>query len=91
MKFTILLTIVVVFLVASTQAQRTRPRCPQRARPSSCVGPRDVGTACGTNPPRRMWYYNQATRTCIGMDYLGCGGNANRYCSLASCQRRCRR
>ncbi|KNC21972.1 hypothetical protein FF38_12129 [Lucilia cuprina] len=87
MKFMILLTILVVILVAGTTAQRRR--CPQRARPARCVGPRNVGSRCPAIPPRRMWYYNQANRTCIEMNHLGCGGNANRWCSRASCERRC--
>ncbi|XP_065368563.1 PI-actitoxin-Afv2b-like [Calliphora vicina] len=90
MKFAILLTIVVVVLVAAATAQR-RPRCPQGARPPRCVGPRNVGSRCATAPPRTMWYYNQASRTCIQMPHLGCGGNANRWCSRAGCERRCLR
>ncbi|XP_065370095.1 PI-actitoxin-Afv2b-like [Calliphora vicina] len=90
MKFMILFALLVVVLVAGTTAQRPR-RCPQGARPPTCVGPRNVGSRCGTAPPRTMWYYNQASRTCIAMPHLGCGGNSNRWCSRVGCERRCAR
>ncbi|CAD7000554.1 unnamed protein product [Ceratitis capitata] len=32
------------------------------------------------------WYYNSRNDECYSFYYYGCGGNANRYCSLSACQ-----
>ncbi|KAH8302395.1 hypothetical protein KR044_005927, partial [Drosophila immigrans] len=90
MKLILLLACLAVF-VAYTEAQRCRGRVPRSER--NCVGGRDSGTRRGNNCFRRandnMWYYSRRTRSCRQMSYRGCGGNKNRYCSRASCERRC--
>ncbi|TMW42091.1 hypothetical protein DOY81_012829, partial [Sarcophaga bullata] len=60
--------------------------------PANCTaGPMDVGTSCPTARPRRMWFYDTSSRRCRDMQYLGCGGNANRFCTWLECIFRCSR
>ncbi|TMW42090.1 hypothetical protein DOY81_012828 [Sarcophaga bullata] len=80
---------VIYLMDAAIEAQRVRPRCPQGANPSNCTGAMNNGTSCPTAQPRRMWYYDINSRGCRDMQYLGCGGNANRFCSRRECVRRC--
>ncbi|XP_060656732.1 uncharacterized protein LOC132791717 [Drosophila nasuta] len=69
--------------------------CRGRVRPSerNCVGGKDSGTRranhCHRTANDHMWYYSNRTRSCRRMSYHGCGGNKNRYCSLASCEKKC--
>jgi hypothetical protein len=37
----------------------------------------------------QAWYHEPATGLCMPFVYGGCGGNANRYASLADCQKSC--
>ncbi|XP_033232773.1 male accessory gland serine protease inhibitor-like [Drosophila pseudoobscura] len=66
-----------------------------RGRPAiqACTGGRHEGHNRNRSCPARfmpvMWWYNPRVRDCQTMRYLGCGGNNNRYCSLADCRRRC--
>lgn len=61
----------------------------------ACTGNRDSGNRwnrhCDNFSMREMWYYDGRRRDCLRMNYLGCGGNGNRYCSRNDCMRRCRR
>ncbi|XP_032598874.1 protease inhibitor carrapatin [Drosophila grimshawi] len=90
MKFILILACLALF-VAHTQAQQCRGRLlPNR---KVCIGGRDegrTGRGCErfTNP--NMWWYDGSDRTCKRMMYRGCGGNNNRYCTRAECERRCR-
>ncbi|KAH8415272.1 hypothetical protein KR222_010100, partial [Zaprionus bogoriensis] len=94
MKFILLLACLALY-VAATHGQR---RCVGGIRPENskvCTGGRNEGNrrgrTCGRNANNRMWYYDQRSRSCQRMRYLGCGGNRNRYCSLDECRRRCLR
>ncbi len=37
----------------------------------------------------QMWFYNTGTGRCERFRFGGCGGNANRFWSQSSCERRC--
>uniref|UniRef100_A0A6P4E2M6 Protease inhibitor 3-like n=1 Tax=Drosophila rhopaloa TaxID=1041015 RepID=A0A6P4E2M6_DRORH len=88
MKFLLILSSLVLF-VALTSAQSCQGR-PQR---QNCLGGRDEGVrhlhGCNSEPNDLMWYYNHHTNECFRMQYHGCGGNFNRYCTLTECQRLC--
>ncbi|XP_017126890.1 protease inhibitor 3-like [Drosophila elegans] len=88
MKFILILSCLVLY-VALTFAQS----CPGRPQPQNCWGGKDEGVrylhGCIRDPNDEMWYYNHHSNQCIKMQYRGCGGNHNRYCSLVSCQRAC--
>ncbi|KAH8390672.1 hypothetical protein KR215_009801, partial [Drosophila sulfurigaster] len=88
MKFLLFLVCLAIFLVNS-KATNCLGRAPER----NCVGGRDSGTRranhCHRTANDHMWYYSNRTRSCRRMSYHGCGGNKNRYCSLASCEKKC--
>ncbi|TMW43775.1 hypothetical protein DOY81_011145, partial [Sarcophaga bullata] len=67
------------------------PGCPA-ARIPYCNQPKDPGNR-GPNcpPPNILWWYDRSVRRCRRMLYLGCGGNSNRWCRYAVCERRCGR
>lgn len=51
-----------------------------------CIAP-PVGGECDAYFP--AWYHDSNTGICRPFVYGGCGGNANRYGSLAECQKAC--
>jgi len=55
---------------------------------NQCMQPLDGGFPCGM-PLQQQFYYNMATKSCQSMVYTGCGGNTNRFTSLALCQTQC--
>ncbi|XP_036321524.1 PI-actitoxin-Afv2b-like [Rhagoletis pomonella] len=83
----------VVYLLALTLAflffEQTLAQCPNAPRIRSCRAAVDSGSGGPGCIPGVRWYYNRQSRSCISFRYIGCGGNANRYCSLAACQKRC--
>ncbi|XP_026847612.1 kappaPI-actitoxin-Avd3d-like [Drosophila persimilis] len=91
MKFILVLACLALY-VAYTSAQ---DNCIGRPVFQVCTGGRDEGhnrsRRCAARFMREMWWYNTRARDCQKMRYLGCGGNNNRYCSLDSCRRKCRR
>ncbi|EDV95988.1 GH15462 [Drosophila grimshawi] len=92
MKFILILACLALF-VAHIHAQRCRGRlAPNR---KACTGGRNEGIGrgrnCARNANRNMWWYDTTDSTCKRMNYRGCGGNNNRYCTRAECERRCRR
>ncbi|EDW31178.1 GL20811 [Drosophila persimilis] len=90
MKFILVLACLALY-VAYTSAQ---DNCIGRPVLQVCTGGKDEGNnrhwSCRPRFTQVMWYYNSRTRDCQTMRYLGCGGNNNRYCSLAHCRRKCR-
>ncbi|XP_011176689.1 PI-actitoxin-Axm2b-like [Zeugodacus cucurbitae] len=87
MKFLPCFLVLAVFLfVDQTQAQ-----CPNAPRVYSCTPPADSGRSGSNCIGGTRWYYSTVTRSCTSFRYNGCGGNANRYCSLGACQQRCMR
>jgi trypsin inhibitor len=51
-----------------------------------CSEAADPGNCDGLN---WAWYHDRSTGVCRPFAYGGCGGNANRYGSLADCQKAC--
>ncbi|EDV95990.1 GH15460 [Drosophila grimshawi] len=48
-----------------------------------------LGMVVGRGNPN-MWWYDGSDRTCKPLNFRGCGGNRNRYCTREQCVRRCR-
>ncbi|KAH8286603.1 hypothetical protein KR054_012171 [Drosophila jambulina] len=91
MKF-LLIAACLVLYVASSCGQRCNglPRETQ-----DCQGGKHEGVSqlrgCRPSPNPEMWWYNRQTNDCLKMNYRGCGGNRNRYCTKAACMEKCRR
>lgn len=49
----------------------------------------NVGTKGRGCRPKQMWYFNERAQKCERLNYLGCGGNENRFCTLSGCQNSC--
>ncbi|KAM8709462.1 hypothetical protein ACLKA7_016293 [Drosophila subpalustris] len=86
------LVLIFVFLaiyVANTQAVNCRGRPLQQ----SCDDVKDKGHSnlvrCKANSNNRMWYYDKSKHGCRFLNFGGCGGNNNRYCSKADCDSKC--
>jgi len=56
----------------------------------TCIGLPDVGNnrrrKCKDTANKDMWNYNAVTRNCTKLNYLGCGGNDNRWCTKVLCE-----
>ncbi|XP_032599013.1 kunitz-type serine protease inhibitor HNTX-03141017 [Drosophila grimshawi] len=91
MKFILILACLALF-VAHTQAQNCLGMVVAFRR--TCVGPRNEGTTfvphCAGRGNPNMWWYDGSDRTCKPLNFRGCGGNRNRYCTREQCVRRCR-
>jgi hypothetical protein len=63
-------------------------RCQPRpiTTPCICTLPADIGPCDGTCP---RWYHNAATGQCEEFVWGCCGGNANRFGTLAECEAAC--
>ncbi|XP_017046608.1 kunitz-type serine protease inhibitor homolog dendrotoxin I [Drosophila ficusphila] len=92
MKFILALVCLVLYvsLTCARESCQGRPRLRQ-----NCVDARDEGhfrqRSCRRNANANMWHYDRRSRTCKKMPFHGCGGNRNRFCSLAHCRRKCAR
>ncbi|KAH8408622.1 hypothetical protein KR215_008347 [Drosophila sulfurigaster] len=42
---------------------------------------------CSRNANQNMWFHSYGI--CIPFNYLGCGGNRNRYCTRKDCMNKC--
>ncbi|TMW41832.1 hypothetical protein DOY81_013088 [Sarcophaga bullata] len=87
MKFITLFTLLLIAFVGYTSAQT----CVGMPNNPGCTGPRDFGHRGSGCVARTMWYYNTRLLRCQPLNYLGCGGTNNRWCTLASCRQRCER
>ncbi|XP_033161249.1 protease inhibitor carrapatin [Drosophila mauritiana] len=69
-------------------------RCKGKPKDSKCAGNLDGGnnrkSKCKKSANKNMWHYNALTKNCTQLNYLGCGGNDNRWCTKALCEG-CRR
>nr|NP_001189116.1 uncharacterized protein Dmel_CG42716 [Drosophila melanogaster]ADV37552.1 uncharacterized protein Dmel_CG42716 [Drosophila melanogaster] len=88
--------IILAFFTLNMAFANSQLRCRARMNsggPRSCSGSRNIGTAfglgCAMNFMPLVWYYNDKSRRCETMPYLGCGGNSNRFCSLQDCRFTC--
>jgi hypothetical protein len=61
------------------------PRTP--AAPCTCTLPPEVGP-CDATIPR--WFHNYSTNRCEEFVWGGCGGNANKFETVAECEAECR-
>ncbi|KAH8370958.1 hypothetical protein KR093_005678 [Drosophila rubida] len=89
MKFLLILGCLALY-VAQIEAQR----CLGLPLTQNCRNGRNsgyTGSDCRANANFNMWYYDRSSESCKSMSYLGCGGNNNRYCTKASCDRNCPR
>ncbi|XP_017840086.1 kappaPI-actitoxin-Avd3c-like [Drosophila busckii] len=90
MKFVVVLICLALFVVYA-EAQNCRGKLAPRQQ--NCLASRDEGRrrarSCRRSPNKNMWYYNASSRTCMRMNYRGCGGNGNRYCTKAECEQKC--
>ncbi|KAM7344426.1 chelonianin-like [Cochliomyia hominivorax] len=88
MKFLTISALFLVIFISYTTAQlQTCHGAPWRGM---CAPPPNRGTGGRGCQRRVMWYNDRAGRQCRSMIYLGCGGNNNRWCNRAECERRCR-
>ncbi|XP_032575521.1 kunitz-type serine protease inhibitor LmKTT-1a [Drosophila sechellia] len=84
--------LILAFFTLNVAFASSRLRCHARlnsAGPPSCSGSRNIGTALGLRCALNfmVWYYNDKSRRCETMPYLGCGENSNR--SLWDCRFNC--
>ncbi|XP_018802694.1 PREDICTED: PI-actitoxin-Axm2b-like [Bactrocera latifrons] len=85
MKFLACFLVLSIFLfLGQTQAQ-----CPNAPRYYGCSGGYHSGHGGSGCHGGTRWYYNYGADACYSFYYNGCGGNSNRYCSLAACQNNC--
>ncbi|XP_053960817.1 male accessory gland serine protease inhibitor-like [Anastrepha ludens] len=78
-----------LILAACVFLDQTAAQCPNQPPRTVCGGLPHSGVGGRGCIPGTRWWYNPATRNCASFHYFGCGGNANRYCSLADCRQRC--
>ncbi|XP_017073669.2 PI-actitoxin-Axm2b [Drosophila eugracilis] len=87
------LLVVLAFVVLYASLTVAQERCVGRPRNrQNCLGGKHEGHGggeCRRSAMHEMWYWDQGSRKCLKMKYLGCGGNRNRYCSLRHCQSSC--
>ncbi|XP_034665298.1 male accessory gland serine protease inhibitor-like [Drosophila subobscura] len=86
------LVLVLYFVVAPTAAER----CKGKPSTPKCEGEMDLGRnnnrrKCRKHSNPSMWHYNPETKKCRPLNYYGCGGNMNRWCSKKACKKACRR
>ncbi|KAK8788374.1 hypothetical protein V5799_021850 [Amblyomma americanum] len=62
---------------------------PEGEPEDECSKPPDEGESCIGVSPSTKWYFNATTKTCSEFDYLGCGGNANRFPESDICMETC--
>ncbi|XP_017010806.1 tissue factor pathway inhibitor [Drosophila takahashii] len=65
-------------------------RCKGKPGAPKCNGTFDSGNnrrrKCKDSANKNMWHYNTMTRNCTKINYLGCGGNDNRWCTKVLCE-----
>lgn len=52
-----------------------------------CQYPKDNGGPCFGR--LTMYFFNSEAQRCLPFIYKGCGGNGNRFATVAMCQKRC--
>ncbi|VDP83186.1 unnamed protein product [Echinostoma caproni] len=51
-----------------------------------CLDSLDVGHSCKLSRAVSKWYFDESANECIEFQYLGCGGNANRFNEREDCE-----
>ncbi|XP_044313673.1 kunitz-type serine protease inhibitor homolog beta-bungarotoxin B5-B chain [Drosophila rhopaloa] len=76
--------VMVVYFVVVVAGCKGKPGSPK------CVGAPDGGNnrkrKCKKSANNDMWNYNAVTKNCTKINYLGCGGNDNRWCTKVLCE-----
>ncbi|XP_017043421.1 kunitz-type serine protease inhibitor homolog beta-bungarotoxin B5-B chain [Drosophila ficusphila] len=79
--------VLVLYLIVIVNAQGT---CKGKPRTPKCAGAPDGGNnrkrKCKKSANNDMWNYNPVTKNCTKINYLGCAGNDNRWCSKILCE-----
>ncbi|XP_016958878.1 BPTI/Kunitz domain-containing protein 5-like [Drosophila biarmipes] len=90
MRSTTLALMAVVVVLYLTVEVRGLARCKGKPGTSKCTGHLDGGNnrkrKCKKSANKDMWHYNAVTKRCTKLNYLGCGGNANRWCTKVLCE-----
>ncbi|KAF8383174.1 hypothetical protein PRIPAC_72316 [Pristionchus pacificus] len=55
----------------------------------TCKKAVDRGQTCSGKKPQVMYYFDTTHADCFAFEYLGCGGNENRYASKKDCHSTC--
>ncbi|GMT10891.1 hypothetical protein PFISCL1PPCAC_2188, partial [Pristionchus fissidentatus] len=55
----------------------------------TCKSKLDRGKTCSGKKPQVMYYFDTNHADCFAFEYLGCGGNENRYASKRDCHSKC--
>ncbi|KAM7346249.1 mambaquaretin-9-like [Cochliomyia hominivorax] len=85
-----LLTIcVLLFVIFIKYSSAQWQRCHGKLWIASCIGPAHRGHQGPICQGRLMWYYDRNMEDCRPVQYMGCGGNSNRWCSKNECEQRC--
>ncbi|KAH8379029.1 hypothetical protein KR009_002744 [Drosophila setifemur] len=91
MKFLLILSCTILYLALIDANENCKGKPTQ---PQNCLGGRNEGffnsRSCGRTENANMWFYDNRSRNCLKLQYRGCGGNLNRYCSQNQCKNSCR-
>ncbi|XP_037722406.1 U-actitoxin-Avd3l-like [Drosophila subpulchrella] len=90
MRITTLILIAVLMVFYLTVDVTGVARCKGKPGTSKCIGNLDGGNnrkrKCKKSANKDMWHYNAVTKNCTKINYLGCGGNDNRWCTKVLCE-----
>nr|XP_036671847.1 tissue factor pathway inhibitor [Drosophila suzukii] len=90
MRTSTLILIAVVMVFYLTVDVTGAARCKGKPGTSKCIGNPDGGNnrkrKCKKSANKDMWHYNAVTKNCTKINYLGCGGNDNRWCTKVLCE-----
>ncbi|KQS44157.1 BPTI/Kunitz domain-containing protein 5 [Drosophila erecta] len=90
MRNSTLILIAVVMAVCLFADVTGVTRCKGKPKKSKCAGNLDGGnnrkSKCKKSANTNMWHYNALTKNCTKINYLGCGGNDNRWCTKVLCE-----
>ncbi|KHJ75381.1 Kunitz/Bovine pancreatic trypsin inhibitor domain protein [Oesophagostomum dentatum] len=81
------------FSLDSTQLQKIEGGEPQERYPvgrETCKLDRHRGNACRGAKPSIRYFFDYRTFACLAFEYLGCGGNENRYRTSSECSFDCK-
>ncbi|KAH8270505.1 hypothetical protein KR018_010909 [Drosophila ironensis] len=83
----IVTTVVVLYLLEVSASRRT---CKGKPASPKCEGLADAGNKkkrkCRKSANKNMWHFNNLTKKCSKLDFKGCGGNDNRWCTQKLCE-----
>ncbi|KAK8777684.1 hypothetical protein V5799_028974 [Amblyomma americanum] len=81
---------VFILLACSTLLEwSTAMIIPEEGPDNECSKPPDEGESCSGGNPGTKWYFNATTNACSTFEYMGCGGNNNRFPESEICKESC--